>query len=111
MFKLRVLKVKFWGHMFRSSESKVLLRVLDHKSASPLSLVSSDLQRTLGLLNYFRKFVPDYTTWVNQINALLKKAASGHPIVWNSRCTTALQNLISYLETRPLLNHHHDDAL
>jgi putative transposase len=70
-----------------------------------------DLQRTLGLFNYVRKFVPDYTNRVHQVNALLKEAARGHPIVWTPRCTAALQDLVSYLETRPLLNHRNDEAV
>ena len=49
-----------------------------------------ELQRTLGLFNWFRKFIPNYSATASPLYSLLKKGVS---FKWSPSCTDAFQAL------------------
>lgn len=49
-----------------------------------------ELQRTLGLFNWFRKFIPNYSATASPLYSLLKKGVS---FQWSPSCTNAFQSL------------------
>ena len=57
----------------------------------------------LGLVNYYRKFIPDMATLVNPLNRLLSQDV---PWSWYDDCQKAFETLKATLENSPLLTHY-----
>jgi hypothetical protein len=62
----------------------------------------SEVRSTLGLLNYHRAFVPDFSHIVKPLIQLQKKNTK---FVWTEICTKALNRIINILTTAPILTH------
>ena len=62
-----------------------------------------ELKSFLGLVNYYRKFIPDMSTLVNPLNRLL---AHDVPWGWTQDCQEAFQKLKEALLNSPLLAHY-----
>ena len=63
----------------------------------------TELKSFLGLVNYYRKFIPDMSTLVNPLNRLL---AHDVPWGWTQDCQEAFQKLKEALLNSPLLAHY-----
>ena len=63
----------------------------------------TDLKSFLGLVNYYRKFIPDMATLVNPLNRLLSQDV---PWKWSDDCQISFETLKSALENSPLLTHY-----
>ena len=63
----------------------------------------TELKSFLGLVNYYRKFIPDMSTLVNPLNRLL---AHDVPWGWTQDCQEAFQKLKEALLNLPLLAHY-----
>ena len=63
----------------------------------------TELKSFLGLVNYYRKFLPDMSTLVNPLNRLL---AHDVPWGWTQDCQEAFQMLKEALLNSPLLAHY-----
>src|SRR6201987_4734385 len=59
-----------------------------------------DVQKTMGVLQYQRAFVPHFSTLARPIFATLKK---GTPFVWTPEARTALDKIINIITTDPSL--------
>jgi hypothetical protein len=66
-----------------------------------------DIRVFLGLANFYRRFVKDFSQIVAPITALLKK---GQKFVWGKNAQTALEQLKAAFTTEPIL-HHFDPLL
>jgi hypothetical protein len=62
----------------------------------------TEVQSTLGLLNYHRAFVPGFSHIVKPLTQLLKKNVK---FIWTDACTKALDRIINILTTEPVLTH------
>jgi hypothetical protein len=60
---------------------------------------SKEVRSLLGLTGYFRQFIPNYTTLVKPIQALVKS----NYFQWSSECTEVLNTLKKHLTNEPLL--------
>jgi len=58
------------------------------------------LQRLLGLLNYFRKYIKNYSLRTTHMRALLKKAKIFR---WTEECTKELEELKTALISKPIM--------
>jgi len=58
------------------------------------------LRRLLGLLNYFRKYVKNYSQRTISMRELLKKEVAFN---WTEKCTTELEDLKTALISKPIL--------
>jgi hypothetical protein len=56
----------------------------------------------LGLVGYYRRFIPDFSRIAKPITELLKKEAK---FVWSQKCEDAFQALRQHLTTTPVLAH------
>jgi hypothetical protein len=64
---------------------------------------STDLKSFLGLVNYYRKFIPDMATSVNHVNRSLSQDI---PWSWSDDCQKSFETLKAALENSPLLTHY-----
>lgn len=69
-----------------------------HRVATPKD--RSTLRAVLGFLNYYRKFVPDYSKQAVALNELLKAAT---PWQWGERQEKELQDLMGVVKHAPVL--------
>ena len=85
-------------HGIHPSPAKVqaILEVCDPQNRS-------DLQSFLGLVNYYRKFIPKLSTLVSELNQLLSKDT---PWCWSPECKDSLQALMDTLNISSVLAHH-----
>jgi hypothetical protein len=60
----------------------------------------SEIQSFLGLVGYYRWFIPNFSKITKLITELLKK---GNKYVWNEACDEAFQHLKKLLTTSPVL--------
>lgn len=59
-----------------------------------------EVQRFLGLTNYFRKFIKDYARITRPLHCLLRKSAS---FLFDEECQTAFETLKKELTSYPIL--------
>ena len=64
---------------------------------------ATELKSFLGLVNYYRKFIPDMSTLVHLLNCLLMFDA---PWAWTETCQVAFKKLKELLLNSPLLAHY-----
>ena len=62
-----------------------------------------DLKSFLGLINYYRRFVPDMATLAHPLNRLL---VENIPWKWSKQCQQAFVKLKGILQSAPLLAHY-----
>ncbi|KAL9961633.1 hypothetical protein ACROYT_G030616 [Oculina patagonica] len=63
----------------------------------------TELKSFLGLVNYYRRFIPDMATLAHPLNRLL---AQNIPWEWTKQCQEAFLKLKSILQSAPLLTHY-----
>eukprot|EP01135_Chromosphaera_perkinsii_P007805 Nk52_evm1s1017 gene=Nk52_evmTU1s1017 len=61
---------------------------------------ASEVRSFLGLIQYYRRFIPNLARTAQPLNALLRKHV---PFVWSSACQTALDTLKRKITTAPVL--------
>ena len=62
----------------------------------------TELKSFLGLVNYYRRFIPDMATLAHPLNYLL---VQNTPWKWSKQCQEAFQKLKGILQSAPLLAH------
>lgn len=70
----------------------------------PLSTTQFGVQQFLGLANYYRHFIENFTTCTiaKPLHTLTEKTAS---FLWTAECQLALDNLKHLLTSAPVLAH------
>ena len=71
-------------------------------SSYPIPTDSKQLRQFLGLANYYRRFVPDYSKIAEPLHKLLRKGATYN---WNTACHEAFTELKHRLVTPPVLTY------
>jgi hypothetical protein len=74
-------------------------KVKDILEWKPLTTVHQ-VRSFLGLADYYRRFIPDFSKLVKPITSLLKNDAKFN---WSSRCNEAFEQLKVLLTTAPVL--------
>ena len=64
---------------------------------------AAELKSFLGLVNYYRRFIPDMATLVHPLNRLLLENA---PWKWSIQCQETFRKLKDILKCAPLLAHY-----
>ena len=70
---------------------------------APLPQNMQELQSFLGLINYYRRFIPHLATILAPLNELLK---AEHKWQWTKKCTTAVAKAWKQLVKSPALIHY-----
>ena len=111
------VKLKKEKSVFMKSSVEYFAFVVDHHGIYPsprkvqaIQEVSvpenpTELKSFLGLVNYYRRFIPDMATLIHPLNCLLSENISWK---WTKQCLEAFQKLKGILQSAPLLTH--DDA-
>lgn len=61
----------------------------------------SELRSFLGMVNYYRRFVPNFATIAEPLNKLTRKNT---PFIWSIECETAAQTIKNILAQAPVLS-------
>ncbi|PFX22103.1 Retrovirus-related Pol polyprotein from transposon 17.6 [Stylophora pistillata] len=69
----------------------------------PVTENPTELKSFLGLINYYRRFIPDMATLAQSSNRLL---VENIPWKWSKQCQEAFQKLTGFLQSTPLLAHY-----
>ncbi|RWS18592.1 uncharacterized protein B4U80_06799, partial [Leptotrombidium deliense] len=95
-------EAQFLGHIVSKEGIKTDPKIIDavQEFKPPKNL--KQLRSFLGLTNYYRKFVSNYTNIVKSLYELLQKDV---PFEWSKECQTAFESLKEKLITAPVLVH------
>jgi len=86
-------------------------RVADLQACTPPKIVSQPW-RFLGMLNFYRRFLPHAATIQAALHYALSgpKAKGSHPVTWNDTIVAAFKNCKASLSQATLLAHPHPTA-
>jgi hypothetical protein len=99
-YKFWIKEVPFLGHVVSPEGIAVdpgkMKEVLEWK----LPTIVSDVRSFLGLVGYYRRFIPNFSKITKPITELLKK---GNKYVWSEACDEAFKHLRKLLSASPVL--------
>ncbi len=93
--------IKFLGHIISENEIKPDEENVNKIRQIPVPKNKKDVQRLLGLLNYYRRFIPNFSEIALPITELLKNKKQ--KIEWTEECKNSLETLKNSLCTFPIL--------
>ena len=95
--------VEYLGHRVDAEGLRATPEKMRAIDQAPQPKNVQQLRSFLGLLNYYRKFLPNLATIIQPLNDLLQK---GKKWVWSSECTQAMKTAKQLLTTSNLLTHY-----
>ena len=95
-------EIMFLGHIIGEDGIKPNPVKIKTVNAYPAPTNVKQLQTFLGLANYYRKFINNFSKIVSPITYLLKKDV---PFLWTEECENAFTTLKTKLTTYPILQH------
>ena len=93
-------EVECLGHILSRDGLRVDLRKTAAVQSWPTPDDLHQLRSFLGLANYFRKFISDYSSLTHPLTCLLRKDA---PWTWSAACAAAFQSVKDALTSAPVL--------
>lgn len=94
--------VKYLGHIVTKEGMKVLPENTDKIRKAKRPRNAKEMKQTLGLFNYYRKFVLNYARIAEPLTKLLRKETE---FKWTNECETAFNTLKEKLVTAPILKY------
>jgi hypothetical protein len=98
--ELCLKEIKFLGHTISqdgiSVDPEKVQEVMDWEPPTTVRQIRS----FLGLVGYYRRFIPDFSRIAKPMNELLKK---GVKYAWSQKCEDAFHTLRQHLTTAPVL--------
>lgn len=105
--KLKVEKTKFMckevhylGHIVGVDGIRTDPRKIECMSNFPIPKTLVELQRFLGMCNYYRKYVEGYSKITKPMNTLCKNDV---PFIWSKACNESFEQLKQALSSAPIL--------
>ena len=95
-------EVHYLGHVISTAGVSPDPAKTEVVSSYPIPTDSKQLRQFLGLANYYRRFVPDYSKIAEPLHKLLRKGATYN---WNTACHEAFTELKHRLVTPPVLTY------
>jgi len=95
-------EVEFLGHIISGSGVSTDPKKIKSIKEWPIPKNVKEVQRFLGLCNYYRRFVRNFAAIAKPLHALTKK---GRKFVWSKDCDTSFSILKKRLTSSPLLMH------
>ena len=96
--------IEFLGHTLNAHGISPLQKHVDSISSFRPPSTKKELQRFLGLINFYRRFLPGIAAVLRPLTEALRGGAR-EPLVWTQQCTEAFELAKSRLSTRTLLYH------
>ncbi|KAK3084156.1 hypothetical protein FSP39_009188 [Pinctada imbricata] len=93
-------QVQYLGHVITRDGVQVDVTKTDVVQSFPVPRCSKDVRSFLGLCNYYKKFIKNYSTITSPLNALLCKDTK---FTWSTECESAFTQLKQALTSPPVL--------
>ena len=93
-------KVEFLGHVVSAEGVRTDPGKTEKVATWPVPMSKRDVQQFLGLANYYRRFVKDFTTVAKPLHHLTEKTAK---FEWTEKAQNAFEELRRRLVTAPVL--------
>ncbi|MES9881486.1 MAG: reverse transcriptase family protein [Sedimenticola sp.] len=93
-------KVIYLGHVLSKDGIEVDSSKTEAVRSFPTPKTQRDVRRFLGLCNYYRRFVPNFSKMAAPMNHLLQKDCPFH---WDEKCESSFQYLKDALTSAPML--------
>jgi cleavage and polyadenylation specificity factor subunit 1 len=103
----RVHEISFLGYKISSASSQPLPERVANLQSCPPPKTVGQLQRFLGMLNFYRRFVPNAASLQATLNDALSgpRVKSSHPITWTAVLDKAFEECKASLSQAALLAH------
>ena len=95
-------QVEFLGHIISGSGVSTDPKKIESILEWPIPTCVKDVQRFMGLCNYYRRFVKNFAAIAKPLHSLTKK---GTKFVWSAECDSAFSILKRRLTSAPVLMH------
>lgn len=95
-------EVTYLGHVITNNGVKPNPEKIEIIKDFPTPISNKDIQSFLGLVGYYRRFIPDFTKFSQCLTKLLKKNAK---FIWTDQQQNAFDNLRRYLISEPILQY------
>lgn len=93
-------KVHYLGHVITKDGVQVDVTKTDAVKSFPIPECTKDVRSFLGLCNYYRKFIKNYSTIISPLTSLLRKEIK---FEWSDDCQYAFDQLKTALTSPPVL--------
>jgi len=100
-------KVVFLGHILTPEGIQPNHDNINKILSWEMPTTVKEVQSFLGMTNYYRRFIQNYSTLVRPMIDLTKK---GHKFQWTSSCQTAFNELKQLLTDSPIMSHPQDEV-
>jgi cleavage and polyadenylation specificity factor subunit 1 len=106
-YVFRASKVSFLGYRVSAEGSRPLEERVAHLQDSPLPKTASQLRRFLGMLNFYRRFLPQAAAARPPLHDVLSgpRVNDSHPIIWTPDFHRACEECKASLSRATLLAH------
>jgi hypothetical protein len=98
-----VTEVEYLGHIINHEGVKPNPRLVKAITSFPRPRTVKELQSFLGLANYYRKFVKDFSKLAIPLTDALQQASRTRPLEWTTAMSSAFQLVKIALTTSPCL--------
>lgn len=103
--------IEFLGYLVSSQGTKPLPKKVEAIQNFPRPTTIKQLRQFLGMLNFYRRFIPGAAEAQSPLNDLLRGKAKGKtPVQWSEQATEAFEQLKHKLSQAALLAHPRTDA-
>jgi hypothetical protein len=96
-------EIEYLGHIVSPGEIRPNPSLVKAIQQFPRPESIKSLQSFLGLANYYRKYIPDYSKLVVPLTNVLRSQTSNRPIEWTPEMTTAFEAAKQKLMEEPCL--------
>ena len=102
MDKCNFLKkhIQYLGHNITGSGIKAVLEKIESIKSIPAPTNPTEVKQFLGLVSYYRKFIPHFTDIARPLNFLTRKCVE---FEWTEICQQNFNLLKNVLTTEPIL--------
>ena len=94
--------LRFLGHVVSAQGVAVDREKVRAVQDFPVPQNLKQLQRFLGMAGWYHRFVPNFSTLTDPLNALKRK---GEKFIWSSACQAAFEAVKQHLISSPILGH------
>ena len=93
--------VEYLGHIVGNGHVRPVFAKVNAILNFPAPQTKKELMRFLGMVGYYRKFCPNFSTIANPLTCLLKK---NNKFIWDQSCQQALDQIKTILMVSPVLS-------
>lgn len=86
-------KLTFLGHEITRDGLQPLPERVDAINNYPTPTTAKQLQKFLGIINYYHRFLPNASAVMQPLHALSNTKPATKQLVWNAECTAAFQKI------------------